>query len=54
MAAPGVGVVFMANLDLEGVLPADPPAKDARLDLHSCARPALEGDKPAGVGERCL
>ena len=32
-AAPGVGVVFMVSF--EGLLPADPPAKDARLDLHS-------------------
>ena len=50
VAAPGVGVIF----SLEGLLPADPPAKDARLDLHSCARLALEGDKPADVGERRL
>ena len=47
-AAPGVGVIF----SLEGLLPADPPAKDARLDLHSRARLALDGDKPADVGER--
>ena len=48
-AAPGVGVVFIASL--EGLLPADPPAKEARLDLHSCARLALEGDKLTDVGE---
>lgn len=50
VAAPGVGVVF----SLEGLLPVDLPAKDARLDLHSCARHALEGDKPADVGEGFL
>ena len=48
-AAPGVGVVFIVSL--EGLLPADPPAKEARLDLHSCARLALEGDKLTDVGE---
>ena len=49
VAAPGVGVVFI--ISLEGLLPADPPAKEARLDLHSCARLALEGDRLTGVGE---
>ena len=52
VAAPGVGVVF--KVGLEGLLPADSPAKDARLDLHSRARLALEGDNPADGGERRL
>lgn len=42
-------MVFIVSL--EGLLPADPPAKDARLDLHSCARLALDGDKLTDVGE---
>ena len=48
VAAPGVGVVFKANLikqdykvllqewrNLEGLESADPPTSEAKLDLHS-------------------
>ena len=45
-------MVFIVSF--EGLLPADPPAKEARLDLHSCARLALDGDKLTDVGEILL
>ena len=40
--------------NLEGLESADPPTSEAKLDLHSWARLALEGERFVGVEGRGL